>query len=182
MKRFKILLKLLLLRFKLLNVNFTNLHPWTFIGKYCIIQTKSAGKIVLNDRLSINNHIILYADEGGEISFGYRVFIGDYSTIRTSRTKVSIGNNTMIAQNVKLIATNHAYKNKNILIHQQDIDTSKMGITIGNDCWIGAGAIVLPGVTINDGAVVGGNAVVTKDVPAYAVVVGNPAKIIKYRE
>jgi len=95
---------------------------------------------------------------------------------------VSIGDNTMIAQNVKLIATNHYYKRKDQLIHEQDIDTEKIGITIGNDCWIGAGAIILPGVTVGNGAVVGGNAVVTKDVPEYAVVVGNPARIIRYRE
>lgn len=54
-------------------------------------------------------------------------------------------------------------------------------ITIGNDVWIGAGAIVLDGVSIGDGAIVAAGAVVTKDVPAFAVVGGVPAKIIKYR-
>jgi virginiamycin A acetyltransferase len=57
----------------------------------------------------------------------------------------------------------------------------KEGITVGNDVWIARGAIILPAVTIGDGAVVGAGAVVTKDVPAYAVVAGNPAKIIRYR-
>jgi acetyltransferase-like isoleucine patch superfamily enzyme len=52
---------------------------------------------------------------------------------------------------------------------------------IGNDVWIGRSAIVLGGVKINDGAVVGAGAVVTKEVPHYAIVAGNPAKIIKYR-
>lgn len=54
-------------------------------------------------------------------------------------------------------------------------------VLIGNDVWIAAGAVVLRGIQIGDGAVVGANAVVTKDVPPYAVVVGNPAKIVKYR-
>ncbi|MDY6975886.1 MAG: CatB-related O-acetyltransferase [Pseudomonadota bacterium] len=54
-------------------------------------------------------------------------------------------------------------------------------LKIGNDVWIAAGAVVLRGVTIGDGAVVGANSVVTRDVPPYAVVAGNPAKIIKYR-
>lgn len=54
-------------------------------------------------------------------------------------------------------------------------------ITIGNDVWIGARAIVLDGVTIGNGAVIAANSVVTKDVPAYAIVGGVPAKIIKYR-
>lgn len=53
--------------------------------------------------------------------------------------------------------------------------------TIGNDVWIGHGAFILPGVTIGDGAVVGAMAVVTKDVPPYAVVVGSPARITKFR-
>ena len=52
---------------------------------------------------------------------------------------------------------------------------------MGHDVWIGRSAIILPGVSIGDGAVVGAGAVVTKDVPAYAVVVGNPARVIRYR-
>jgi len=53
--------------------------------------------------------------------------------------------------------------------------------TIGADVWVGANAIILKGVTIGDGAIVGGGAVVTKDVPPYAITVGNPAKIVRYR-
>ena len=54
-------------------------------------------------------------------------------------------------------------------------------ILIGDDCWIGSGAIVMPGLTIGARSVIGAGAVVTKDVPPYAVVVGNPARILKYR-
>ena len=57
----------------------------------------------------------------------------------------------------------------------------KRGVNIGNDVWIGYDAVVLPGVTIGDGAVVGANAVVTKDVPPYAIVAGVPAKVLRYR-
>ena len=57
--------------------------------------------------------------------------------------------------------------------------TSKGPVVIGNNVWIGDKATILPGVTIGDGAVIAANAVVTKDVPAYSVVGGNPARVIK---
>lgn len=58
----------------------------------------------------------------------------------------------------------------------------KNGIFIGDDVWIGNHVTILPGVTVGDGAVIGAGTIVNKDVPAYAVIVGNPAKILKYRK
>ena len=65
--------------------------------------------------------------------------------------------------------------------HGNQDAVSKGGVTIGHDVWVGARAIILSGVTIGNGAVIGAGAVVAKDVPAYAVVVGNPGKVVKYR-
>ena len=62
-----------------------------------------------------------------------------------------------------------------------DYHATKGDVSIGNDVWIGYGATILSGVTIGDGAVVGTHAIVTKDVPPYAIVAGNPARIVKYR-
>ncbi|NCS97528.1 MAG: CatB-related O-acetyltransferase [Candidatus Pacebacteria bacterium] len=62
-----------------------------------------------------------------------------------------------------------------------DYSQNKGGIVIGNDVWIGTGVTILPGVRVSDGAIIGTNALITKDVPPYAIVGGNPAKIIKYR-
>lgn len=62
-----------------------------------------------------------------------------------------------------------------------DPEPKRMSIIIGNDVWIGKGAYIRGGVTIGDGAIIGANAVVTRDVPPYAVVAGNPGRIVKYR-
>jgi acetyltransferase-like isoleucine patch superfamily enzyme len=65
--------------------------------------------------------------------------------------------------------------------HGENHPTTKGDVLIGNDVWIGSGATILSGVTINDGAVVAAKSVVVKDVPPYAIVGGNPAKVLKYR-
>lgn len=91
------------------------------------------------------------------------------------QAKVVLGDRVSIAPRVMLIALSHA----NASNIRKDIDTSKSQIIIGDDCWIGAGAIILNGVTIGTGAVIGAGSVVTKDVEPYTIVAGNPAKKIK---
>lgn len=80
-----------------------------------------------------------------------------------------------------MVTTNHLIK-EGTLINEQGWSENKNYINIGNDVWIGANCVILPGVTINDGAVVGAGSIVTKDVPKNAIVMGNPARIFKYRE
>ncbi len=178
----KSVIKLLFLKIRLRKVRFSNLKPWTFIGKYTIIQTDRSSLIRFNDRISINHYVTLLALDHAEIVFGERTSIGDYSSIRATRARIEIGSNTMIAQQVQLVSTNHYYKSKDQLIVEQDIDEHKKGIKIGSDCWLGAGCIILPGIEIGDGAVIGAGAIVTRSIPPYAVAVGNPARIVSYRQ
>jgi acetyltransferase-like isoleucine patch superfamily enzyme len=177
----KEIIKKLLLKMRFRNINYTYLNTLIYVGKYTLITTTANSRIDFNKNVAIHDFVKLVAEDNGLISFGERVNIGDYSTIRASRATIEIGSHTMLGQYVKLISTNHSYKNKNLYIHDQDIDMEKIGIKIGEDCWLGAGCIVLPGVNIGNGVVVGAHAVVTKDIPDYAIVVGSPARIISYR-
>ena len=88
---------------------------------------------------------------------------------------VSLGNRVSIAPRVMLLALSHP----NASAIRKHIDTSKHMIVIEDDVWIGAGAIILGGVTVGKGAIVGAGSVVTKSVEPYSIVVGNPAKKIK---
>lgn len=110
--------------------------------------------------------------------------IGDYvtvgrGTIISIKSSCVIGSYTLIGPNVQIQDSNHSMKRNNLIKYQR---ASIEPITIGNDVWIGAGAKVLAGVTIGDGAVIGANAVVTRDIPDFAIAVGCPAKVIRYRE
>jgi len=104
---------------------------------------------------------------------------------------VKIGKYCSIAENVVILGggnhnyiniTTHPFKTfKNESLNVKDLNTSRKTTVIGNDVWIGMNALILGGVTIGDGTVIGAGSVVTKDVPPYVIVAGNPAKIIKYR-
>ncbi len=90
---------------------------------------------------------------------------------------VSIGNNVILAQNIVMSGLNHNYTDvsKPIYLQGETVAT----ITIEDDCWIGANALITAGVTIGKHSVVAGGAVVTKDIPPFCVAVGNPARVIK---
>lgn len=93
--------------------------------------------------------------------------------------RIEIGNDVMIAENVTIRDTDHAFTDITFPMRMQGITTAP--IKIGNDVWIGYGAVITKGVEIGDGCVIGANAVVTRSIPPYSVAVGVPAKVIKSR-
>jgi len=116
--------------------------------------------------------------------FSTKVELGDNSGIGVRadlKGKIKIGNNVMMGPDCIIYTRNHRFDNPEIPMNQQGFQEERP-VSIGNDVWIGGRVTILPGVNIGDGAVLGANAVVTKDVPDYAVVGGNPAKILKYRK
>lgn len=108
------------------------------------------------------------------------VIIGDHTRIGLHNTiigPVRIGNHVNLAQGITVTALNHNFSDPGKRIDQQGVSTQP--VSIGDDVWIGASAVVLPGVTIGNHCVVAAGAVVTKGVPDKSVVAGIPAKIIK---
>ncbi len=117
-------------------------------------------------------------------AFPSSVELGDNSGIGIRAQingKVMIGKNVMMGPDVCIYAINHEIHRVDVPMNHQGFAPEKP-VAIGDDVWIGARAIILPGVRIGTGAVIGAGAVVTKDVPDYAVVGGNPARILKMRK
>ena len=108
------------------------------------------------------------------------VIIGDHTRVGLHNTvigPVTIGSHVNLAQGITVTALNHNFAEKGLRIDEQGVSTNP--VTIGDDIWIGANAVILPGVTIGNHSVIAAGAVVTKDVPPYTLVAGVPAKIIK---
>lgn len=118
------------------------------------------------------------------VGTGKQISIGDYSMIGAdsiigSTAEVVIGNDVMMGPRVLIYTSNHGTK-LGTLMRLQSSDSAP--VVIGDDVWIGACCIILPGVTIGPGAVIAAGAVVTKDVPANAIAGGVPARVIGMRE
>lgn len=114
------------------------------------------------------------------IKIGSNCSFGEFNHI-TSTNIIQIGNNVLTGRWVTITDNSHGDTTHETLIISPIMRPviSKGSVIIGNDVWIGDKATILPGVKIGNGAVIAANAVVTKDVPAYSVAVGNPARIVK---
>ena len=113
------------------------------------------------------------------ISIGNNVRIGENCRF-SGIGGITIGNNVSFGPEILIWSSNHNYYSPNELPY--DNNTQKKSVFIGDNVWIGARSCITPGITIGEGAVIAMGSVVTKDVPPCAVVGGNPAKVIKYRD
>ena len=108
------------------------------------------------------------------------VIIGDHTRIGLHNTiigPVTIGSHVNLAQGITITALNHTFSDAEKRIDEQGVNTTP--VVIEDDIWIGANAVILPGVTIGQHSVVAAGAIVTKDVPPHSLVAGVPAKVIK---
>ncbi len=117
------------------------------------------------------------------ISVGSDVFLGYRPLLMATGSHIRIGSKVMFGPYVSIIAGNH--NTSEVETAMFDVKKKKIGddveINIEDDVWIGAHAVILNGVTVGRGAIVAAGAVVTKNVPAYAVVAGSPARVVKFR-
>ena len=145
----------------------------TDISKRNEIYSKLFGKVGQN--LSIRAPF--YCDYGINTYLGDNVYM-NFNCIILDCAKVTIGNNCMFAPNVQIYSAAHPIDPE---LRKNGKEFAKE-IIIGNNVWIGGGAIINPGVTIGDNSVIGSGSVVTKNIPSNCVAVGNPCKVIKYLE
>ncbi len=125
------------------------------------------------DAPTLELHFPLFIEPLAGLRVGKRVAINAFVHIWANKP-VTIGDNTMIASHVQITTSTHSYKIRPYRDHREDAP-----VVIGNNVWIGSGAIILPGITIGDNSVIGAGSVVTRDVPASTVVAGVPAKVIR---
>ncbi len=116
-----------------------------------------------------------YANWGGaHVHFGNNVYCNFHLTM-VDDTHIYVADNTMFGPNVTVATAGHP-----ILPElREQIYQYNIPVRIGKNCWIGAGAILLPGVSIGDNTVIGAGSVVTKDIPANVVAVGNPCRVLR---
>ena len=149
-----------------------------FIGPRVVLEIKPDARIELG-RWSWLGHGTKIRCHEGVVSIGAKTVLGQECTISAYR-HVSIGRECVIADRVMLIDFDHGVVDVERPIRLQGI--YMRDVNVGNNVWIGYGACILRGVTVGDNAVIGTNSVVTRDVPANAVVGGVPARVIRMRD
>ncbi len=151
---------------------------------YSYLHCLSNKGVNIGNNTSIDRNLWLHcggnwqANGYGFIDIGENSFIGCNGVLGAGGG-IHIGNNVLIGQNVNLHSENHVYSDKDRLIREQGIRYE--GIIIEDDVWIGSKVTIVDGVKVGQGAVIGAGSVVTKSIPPYAVAVGVPAKVVRYR-
>jgi maltose O-acetyltransferase len=116
----------------------------------------------------------IYVDYGEHLTIGARTFV-NFGLVALDVAPIAIGDDCQLGPNVQLLTAYHPTEPEP---RRRKLEAASP-IAIGDNVWLGGGAIVLPGVTIGDNSVIGAGAVVTKDVPAGVVAVGNPARVVR---
>ena len=141
---------------------------------YAEIHGLCSEGLTFGDNVTISRGVMIRPSSyyGGDLGKG--LVMGDHSSIGPygyvgCSGKITIGSNVMLGPKCSLFAENHVFENTDATIKEQGV--KQKGITIEDDCWIGSNTIILDGVTIGKGSVIAAGSVVSKDVPAYSVLI-----------
>jgi acetyltransferase-like isoleucine patch superfamily enzyme len=151
----------------------------------CEINCLSEKGLTFGDKVTVGSFSVIRPTNlyGGSPGVGMKIgnnsSIGPFSYIGCSGY-IEIGNNVMISPRVSIYAENHVFDDPTLPMIDQGVRRSV--VIIEDDCWIASHSVVLAGVRIGKGSVVAAGSIVTKDVPPYSIVAGNPARIIKSRK
>ena len=175
MTSIKNLIKLLIIKFKFKNIKLnisSNIHLASTLKGYNTIGSNTWFEGEIGRYSYIGNNCVISAKIGNFCSIANNVYIikGTHPTDFVSTSPVFYSN--------KKSTTTISFTKNNLFKEEK---YTKHSCNIGHDVWIGFGATILPGLNIGTGAIIGAGSIVTKDVEAYSIVAGNPAKIIRYR-
>ena len=145
-----------------------------------IYQGRDGGRVMLGDRVHLWRDTLIQTGAGGSVTIGAGTHIQIRCQFAAYKATIHIGCGVRIAPNCSFYPYDHGTQ-PDELISGQPFST-KGGISVGDDAWLGVGVIVLSGVRIGKGAVIGAGAVVTTDIPDGAIAVGIPARVVKMRD
>lgn len=148
------------------------------LGGKLYIRMRKNGRITIKNGASFGTDVWLVTANDAEFIIGENSALSSYSIFNGGHG-ITIGSDCVFAGFVYVNSSEHHSRKEQIIRKQGYYGSS---VKIGNDVWLGGHVTVTQGVSIGDGAVIGANAVVTKDIPPYAIAVGSPAKVLKYRE
>lgn len=156
-------------------LSFSHVGKLSYIGKPLYIT--GAKKISVGDKVRIYPGIRMEALDGGEICIGNNLAIEQNVHIISGKSILNIGDNTTISANAFISNVDHEYKNIEKSVMEQPLLFKET--QIGKSCFIGYGAVILPGTKLGNHCIVGANAVVRGTYPDNCVIAGNPARIIR---
>ncbi len=148
-----------------------------FIPRTIEIRGNDSGRIAVGDHVTIDTGARLHVANDATLRVGDNVGIGPYN-ILNAFDDLTIGDDTMLAPFVNINCADHGTAMGTLMRLQRG---AYGPVSIGRDCWLGAGVVVTRGVTIGDGAVIGAGSVVTRDVPGYTVSAGVPCSVVSER-
>ncbi len=157
--------------------------PSARFGNRCDIRSGFHLLLSPRARLEVGTQCVLDRDMTiectGKLHIGHRTIFGHHCTL-AARDSLIIGDDCLIAEMVSIRDHDHCFDQLDVPIREQGAVSAP--IKIGRNVWLGAKVTVVKGITIGDNAIVGANAVVTKDIPANAIAVGIPARVIRMRQ